>query len=525
MERPDYVSAFNKPDKTEIKHIGGHWYLYSYSSAYDSSVKRTRKKSGKCLGKITPEGLQPSNRLDIKPCEPIVNDNVDIGLPIYLWERTGVLRARLRNIFPDIWNIIYVICLIRVAYGPYFRKIQTHYENSLFSYMFSGIKFTPAFISSFLKTLGMQRNNIISFMKEDLENRNSFILFDGHRIISSSTTIEYAELGYDSKRRFKPQINLLYIFSLDDKVGVPVYYKQFIGSTPDVTAFSDILTESGVNGKEYTVIADKGFSSGYDFNLIEQSNMKYIIPLRRGNKFIKEYINETVTQIKFEGIFLFNNRPIKYLTIRFDYFNVILFYSPDLYSNELASTIERLEDKNKQNIKKIQIETHRRERGKGRLTDEQLAALQPFDCVEIEQNIKEMGSLTIRTNRTDLNAMQIYHIYKQRQSIEDFFKLYDNSLDFDSSYMRSQRTEESWLFLNHVCGQICTSCIEEIYSFGEDKYISFSDLTIKLGKIKAIKINNTWRVAPIKTSVQKLLSKLELSFTDTQISEVLNQGH
>ena len=66
------------------------------------------------------------------------------------------------------------------------------------------------------------------FMKDDIANRNVFILFDGHRLISSSKTMEFAELGYDSKRRFMPQINLMYIFSIDEASGAPVYYPSLV---------------------------------------------------------------------------------------------------------------------------------------------------------------------------------------------------------------------------------------------------------------------------------------------------------
>ena len=38
----------------------GHWYLYERGSIYDPKIKRSRKKSGRCLGKITPEGLVAS---------------------------------------------------------------------------------------------------------------------------------------------------------------------------------------------------------------------------------------------------------------------------------------------------------------------------------------------------------------------------------------------------------------------------------------------------------------------------------
>ena len=59
-EKPEWVKSFARPRGTEIKHIRGHWYLYERGSIYDPKIKRSRKKSGRCLGKITPEGLVAS---------------------------------------------------------------------------------------------------------------------------------------------------------------------------------------------------------------------------------------------------------------------------------------------------------------------------------------------------------------------------------------------------------------------------------------------------------------------------------
>lgn len=67
--------------------------------------------------------------------------------------------------------------------------------------------------------------------------------------------MDNAELGYDSKHRYKPQINLIYLFSVGSSTDTPLYFKQFIGSTPDVIAL-DILNESHCYGRDCTVIAD-----------------------------------------------------------------------------------------------------------------------------------------------------------------------------------------------------------------------------------------------------------------------------
>ncbi len=85
----------------------------------------------------------------------------------------------------------------------------------------------------------------------------------------------------------------------------------------------------------------------------------------------------------------------------------------------------------------------RRAKGALRLTNEELQALQPQDLMEIHNEIPEMGTVTIRADRTDLNCVQVYRVYKQRQAIEQFFRTYGASLDFEASYMRTQATHGS----------------------------------------------------------------------------------
>lgn len=108
--------------------------------------------------------------------------------------------------------------------------------------------------------LGNERERIKKYMKEDL-GEDSKIVFDGHRIISNSNTLEYARVGYDGKRRFMPQVNLIYMFDVSESKRFPVFYEQFSGDVPDVAAFSDILVESLASYKKSLIIADKGFES------------------------------------------------------------------------------------------------------------------------------------------------------------------------------------------------------------------------------------------------------------------------
>ena len=527
-EKPDYVLNFPRQKNTEIKKIGNNWYVYERFSKYDPTTKRSRKVSGKCLGKITPEGfVQTKRRLtpeadQSSPSVRRVSDVAEAGAVMFFWNRTAAMRERLKAFFPDLWQTIYAAAILRAIKEPRFRRLQAHYETSLIAHLMPDLSFDAPSNTAFLQALGRRRESISRFMQEDVNKKDVFILFDGHRLITSSKTMELAELGYDSKRRFKPQINLLYVYSLGNDCTTPVYYKQFLGSTPDVSAFSDVLNECGISSSKYTVIADKGFASEDDFDALARKNLSYVIPIKRGSRFVQPYL--PLTQQSFSELFVYHGRAIQSLKIEEDGFNIFVYYDAQLYANELADAAERGERKNAQKDAKMQMELSRRKKGVGKLSDEQMDKLQPQDLKQVLAEIPEMGTVSIRTNRTDLNSHQVYRTYKQRQAIEQFFKTYGASMDFDASYMRDQTSQEAWLFLNHLSATIAMECMADIVRLGEDKNISFEDLRLMLGKIMACRIEGQWTLAPIKKSVQKLIAKLDVEIESFDLNSMTKEG-
>lgn len=513
MEKPQYILNFKKPKNTEIKLINGHWYLYERSNIYDPKIKRSRKKSGKIIGRITENGLVPSRAKNaIKNETFIYNDIVEVGAVNYFYKRTADMREQLERFFPDIWKQIYIIAMIRAVYDCRFKRMQLHYEDSILSYIYPNISFSARSISALLDTLGRKRNKIRSYMEASMGDNERFLLFDGHRLLSASCTMDNAEIGYDSKRRYKPQINLVYMFSMGKNTGCPVYYKQFIGSTPDVTAFADILRESRSYGKDCTIVADKGFASEDGVSLIDDCSLKYILPLKRGNKYAREKI--PASPVGYDEAFSFNGRGIQSITVTEDGFNIHIFLDADLFAQEVSDLTKRTEKRNNAMQTKKEQELEKRANGKGRLTDEELDRLVPLAVKDMYENKNEMGTITIKTNRTDLNSFQVYCIYKQRQAVEQFFKTYGDTMSFESSYMRDNYSEEAWLFLNHLSSIISINAIEEIASIKESKNISYKDLTQTLTKIKANYIDGKWMVAPVKKSVQSLCEKMDYNPKD-----------
>lgn len=160
-EKPDFVASFQRPQNTEIKHIRNNWYLYERFSRYDPVKKRSQKISGKCLGKITPDGLVPTKRR-LTSDEPTQisnpmpastpSDVVEVGGSLFLMGRTHEMLARLQKYFPDLWQRIYVTALLRALREPYFRRLQVHYETSFWLMRFRALPLrlsrTPTFFKA-----------------------------------------------------------------------------------------------------------------------------------------------------------------------------------------------------------------------------------------------------------------------------------------------------------------------------------------------------------------------------------------
>lgn len=510
-ERPQFILDYEKPKNTEIKYINGHWYLYERTSVYNPKTKKMRKKSGKCLGRITDGGFIASRiRMDPKAYEDI--EVKEIGISSFLYSRNRGILGRLERLFPDIYREIFAISVIRLAYSPRFKRVSEFYDTSILSELFPNLRLEPSDITPLLRTIGKRSSAIKEFMSEDSDSLSSYMVFDGHRIISDSDGLEMASVGYDSKARHKRQVNLVYAFSVSGERCFPYYYKQFSGDVPDITAFSSIVEEASIEKENLTILADKGFSSEENFSLIEETGFKYIVPLKRNSGDSKESIPDSMGG--YDNSFTYNSRAILHKEVRKDGYLIHVFQDSMLLADELADATLRMEKRNNTIALAMEREQDRISKGKRRrLTDEELESLKPVSLQECLEGKASMGTITLRTNNFSLNGSQVYNLYKRREAIEDFFKSYDNSLDFSSSYMRNRYSEEAWLFLNHLSAIMAFDILDEIYQLGQTNQISLSDFRTTLSHVFADKIDGTWKLARITKKKGNFLSLFGLDFT------------
>ena len=286
---------------------------------------------------------------------------------------------------------------------------------------------------------------------------------------------------------------------------------KFSGDVPDITAFSSIIEETGIKKENLTVLADKGFGSEENFTMLEESDLKYIIPIKRTNGDSKFNIPASFSD--YEDCFSYHNRSILHKAVLKDNYAIHIYLDTSLFANEMNDFTQRLEKKNNTIEIHKQSEEERRKKGKTRMTDKEFEALQPVNFQEAFTERIGVGTITLKTNDMNLNPVQVYCLYKKRQAIEEFFKVYDDSLDFNSSYMRDNYTEEAWLFLNHLSSVMAFNILDEIYLRDKSKSLSLNDFVATLTKVFADKAADQWHSAKLTKKKADLLKAFDFDIS------------
>jgi len=468
---------------TEIKEINGKFYLSKVSSKWDPQLKRARKISGEYLGVLTPAGLVPAQRRLVDLSQPLISK--EFGASWLLAALTGDLRARLQARFPDIWQELYAICLLRTIRPCPFRYLAERYEASVVSEAWPKLALSGASLTTLLKDLGRRRQTISLFMKDFLQGERDYLIFDGTNLISFSEKMADPQLGYNSQGSYHPQVHLLYAFRSSDPGGVPAYYRKFPGSVREVSTLVALVDELGL--QDAVVIADKGFGSTANFKDLDAAGIKYIIPLRRNSQQYDRTPLRAADKSGFDGAFPYNERPIwHYRAQDGEGHQITVYLDGVLRLQEEQDYMRRLFDRH-----------------------------EGYDEPGLRSKQLEFGTLVLMTN-LDETAEPLYLLYKRRVQIEQMFDTYKNLLHLDSSYLQSDGSLEAWLFLNHLSLMTCYRVYELLRATQSlKKYSVGGVLQEYLSGIRIDKITGSWRYEVLTKGNRKLLKQLSLQLPDS----------
>jgi transposase len=468
---PEWVIKHKKKG-TNISFINGKYYLYEVGSVWNKEKGRAQKITKKYLGRITEGGLIAPKVKTEKIAAPV--SVKEYGAASIIAELGADILSRLKENFPDQAEMLFSLAALRAIDPNPFKRAEQAYKNSYLSEIFKGLKLSGKDISVFLKEFGENRAQMVEFMRGFIGD-DEHILFDGTSIISKSDKMNINRLGYNAHREYEPQINLLYAFASNSRT--PVYYRIVPGNVKDVSAFRLSLIETKLNN--LIVVADKGFGSKANFDLLEENGIKYIVPLRRNSGTFDMSKLEKGSKSEFDGYFLFNERPIWYYKTA----EAIVYIDNDLKNDEEKDYILRIE-KNLEGYTKEGF---------------------------IERQYK-FGAIVLKTN-LDVPPQEIYCLYKERREIEQSFDFLKNLLEQDKSYMQNERSLETWAFINHLALMLNYKIYNLLRIHKLLSKYSVSDFLYHLKYVFKIKADSQWLTTEISAKTSKLISDLGLHIT------------
>jgi len=477
-QHPEWALVHKRPG-TELRQIRGRYYLYEYKTVYDKKKKGPRKISGKLLGSITEElGFIPSGKRKLETdavhsleARPVCKE---YGVSFLVSFILKPYVEQLKISFPRHWKILLAVAYCRFVYRCPLKNMPFRLSQSFLPDLIGLNHFNDKTASQVLNEVGAMHSQQLSYMKSFL-SKGEYLLMDATHVFSNSELITLSKKGYNSQMNFDPQFNLLYLYS--SKTHMPVYYRILPGNIREVKAFKNCLLEVGL--KNAVIVADKGFYSKKNVDLLREESLRFVLPLKRDNSLIDYSLIANNTFKEEDQFFTHEGRVIWHQEYTWDRMSMFMFLDESLRLNEERDYLSR-------------IATHP----------------ENYTLEEYHQKKDSFGTLVLLTNLKKQTGEEIYQTYKSRMSIEVMFDGMKNVLDADHTYMQDEQTLQGWMFVNHITLQWYQHLYIDLKTNGYLKKYSVNDYIQLLTDMKKIKINNAWHPNEITGQTSRMIKKL-----------------
>lgn len=474
---------------TEIKKVGDSYYIQKITSVWDKNLGRPKKVVVEYIGMVDENGIHPktSKKVNVN----FVPYSREYGATYVLRLLSEDIHDKLKEFFGADADWMYVVSMLRVFNRTSFGALHNYYINSYISELFPKLPMSSSSISGMMIRLGHRRDQMVKFMKSYIPDDNAYVIFDGTSIVCNSKNIYEAQVGYNSHGCHDPQLNLMYALAANKDKLNPVFYKEYPGSIRDVTAFKNMLDESGI--KIAVLLADKGFVKQSTLNELEESKLTYIMPLRRNSLEYDKTPLHSRGYTEFTGCFKHNNRTIWYYeqpveeNCKHRYF---------LYLDELL----QYEETKKHNKKIAEYENDVEKQ-------QQMATKQLY-----------FGSFVLKTNAMNINAIECYKTFKMRNDVEQLFDIYKCENDFSTTNAHSSETCEATLFLNHLSIMMNYKIYNLLRQNNKlKKYSCTHILQDYLAFIRVCNNSENWLIEPVTKESRLAIEALGLTLPETVI--------
>lgn len=390
-EEPETVKGWTIEKRNNVHYI--KWG----STKWDPEAKKYRKVS-KHIGTLNPNGTVSPARSRTgsqdQRCEnPSVDlDSIDVkefGNALILKEASDEIYGPLKECFPGICSELMALAELRLLGNPRLNHASDSWRIIDDSRGLNP-RMSDEILSSVLAEVGGNHKAMERFysMIEDKDHRHMAV--DLSVIFSKSDGVRMLRKGYNRFKLKDTQFNLNVICDLE--TGKPTRLCMVCGNVKE-NSILGLLEEFGVE-KGMVLVLDRGYGTRSNLDSLKEKGHDFVVALKRNSAAYNTIDTE-------DGHFIFEGRPVNYGAGKYWDYHAYRFEDLSMRTDEIYDKYKAEEDKGRE-----------------------------------VKNLDRAGNIMILSS-LNIHPREIYRMYKDRCSIENFFDTSKNDLGGDTTYLRT----------------------------------------------------------------------------------------
>lgn len=181
-------------------------------------------------------------------------------------------------------------------YSEFAKSYRMPYKKPLdggqCSRLFSSIQEKD--IQVFLNKLNTEA---LKLEEEDTEQEHVYYALDSSSISTYSKSLGKAQFGYNKDGDDLRQVNIMML--VNQKTGLPIYYREYDGDVPDVSTVSTMLKEYArlELNRQGIIVADRGYGTPLNVHRFFQTDTSFLLNFRTSFSFCKNLIAQHYNEL------------------------------------------------------------------------------------------------------------------------------------------------------------------------------------------------------------------------------------
>jgi hypothetical protein len=442
----------------EIKRIGSAYYVYRSTTVWDKEEKK-RKKRSKYLGRLDEKnGLQEKESMLVSANERVVKQ---YGNAVLLNRSMSNILQQLRSAFPDDWQELYALSMVRVLGDVPLRRVQNAWDKL---YNIPAIKpdLTPKRLAEMLHRVGqdkMAQAKVFNGMCVAGDE----VVYGMSAYFTRSEQTDLIDCGPE-RSCLMQKINLAMIFSVD--TGAPTMVRTLSNPVGELEPMRKLLNEIGEEG--ITLVLERDSFSEDVVSLLLQRKASFILPVNRDSDLYD-------LDIPLVRHFFHDKHLIKCGRRQHKGMWLYLYQDAQLKMEEEMTLYRMLDEK-------------------------RLA----------EQNVRDRSHIAgciILASDKDVTEEEIYRLYRRRDAIDRLFADYRKTMGNDREFLIDRETMDGHMFAAFLSIRAYTE-IEAILSEGSMSSVTPSEALDELSRTYWIQYEGGGQLADVPRSAKDLGKRL-----------------